>query len=248
MPPKKRTEDTQEKTFDEAIPEIINTLSEACMFCAIHRFLAHITISAAQKYFFVPQKIKEKRQRESEHAAARKKKKESKQQEDEMAGDKENNQDANSDGGQESIPFRVVKVTTYIEVIIPSLTQPKGRGKPTNQVLTRGPFFFETDISYDQFKLLVAQTLPAPPANLNWSKITWKYDVASCTPKPIADSLGYEAMVVALRERQKNHVIKVLTPPPAKSETVRQRILHSQCLGCSSVLLALVYGRRQRNS
>jgi hypothetical protein len=178
--------------------------------------------------------IQQKRRKVASQTKARKKKKEDGKQgkrnaHETIASDEDDKQEIISDielvDSPSSPPQHVVKVTTYIEVLIPSPTQPKTRNKAIPTVLTRGPFFFETNISFDEFKLLVAQNLPALPSSLNWSKMSWKYDVASCTPKPISDLLGYEAMIIALCEWKKNHIIKVLTPPPVKSEMVCQFML-----------------------
>lgn len=116
-----------------------------------------------------------------------------------------------------------LEITSYIDVLVPSPVVPKGRnaGKPATTAIPKGPFFFFHTSSFDDFKAAFAQCLPCPPANLDWNKINWKFDTPANSPlKRLSDAAGYKAMVKGIVDRKRNFVIRVMTPPPSKNETV----------------------------
>jgi hypothetical protein len=95
--------------------------------------------------------------------------------------------------------------------------------KKTNQdtSLQRGPFFFFGNTDFTSFQALLSKTLPCSATSLNWNKIMWKFDIpANSRPKNLSNQVGYEAMVSNIVERKKNYIVRILTPPPAKSETI----------------------------
>jgi hypothetical protein len=186
----------------------------------------------------VPPTIAEKKRKTAQSNVARKRKKL-------VSVDPE----ASSDGGDMAdLDSPSQKITAYIDVVV-TVQAVQGRKKPSSETISRGPFFFFDTTDFTSFQSLVAKTLPCSPSSLSWSKITWKFDTpANSRPKNLSNEAGYEAMVSGILERKKNYVVRILTPPPAKSETVHATSQSSSFYVYSDSRLALGNRRRQSYS
>jgi hypothetical protein len=163
----------------------------------------------------VPPAIAEKKRKAAEALAKWKAKK----QKEKSSNRQEEIEEPTTEG--DSTPEPSIKVTAYIDVIITQAV-PARKKQASSNALQRGPFFFFDNTTFQSFQSLVAKTLPCSPSALSWNKITWKFDTpANSQPKNLADHIGFEAMLSNVVERKKNYVVRILTPPPAKSDTVR---------------------------
>jgi hypothetical protein len=117
------------------------------------------------------------------------------------------------------------KITAYIHIQAPTSRQPSSsrfKGKkdlPPTQV--KGPCFFSTDHTYNQFKDIVAKALPCKLKLLPADKMYWKYEKPINDPKkPLPNINGYEAMVLSLKDHKANCVVTIFMPPPAVDDVV----------------------------
>lgn len=82
-------------------------------------------------------------------------------------------------------------------------------------VSIQGPCFFTTDNSFFEFRAILASTLPCRLSLLPSAQVQWKYEKPNNdTKKPLSNLSGYEAMVISLSERKKEHVVQIFMPPP----------------------------------
>jgi len=122
------------------------------------------------------------------------------------------------------------KITAYIHIQAPTSRQPpssrsKSKKEPP-QTQVKGPCFFSTDHTYNQFKDIIAKALPCKPKLLPADKMYWKYEKPINDPKkPLPNVNGYEAMVLSLKDHKANCVVVIFMPPPAADDVVS--IFHS---------------------
>jgi len=117
------------------------------------------------------------------------------------------------------------KITAYIHIQAPTSCQPpSSRSKSKKELLqtqVKGPCFFSTDHTYNQFKDIIAKALPCKPKLLPADKMYWKYEKPiNDAKKPLPNVNGYEAMVLSLKDHKANCVIVIFMPPPAADDVV----------------------------
>jgi len=166
---------------------------------------------------------REKRKRDEKKAAAQAAKVKTKSLFD------DDSDDSIGDNGAKRQKQEVVeqKVTVYIHVqsLAPAARQaPSSRSKgkvDTAPIVIRGPCFFQLDQSYNDFNGIIMKELPRKLQLLPTAHVTWKYEKPANNPKkPLSSAIGYEAMVMSLKERKSNHVIVVSMPPPKADDAV----------------------------
>jgi hypothetical protein len=97
------------------------------------------------------------------------------------------------------------KITAYIHIQAPTSTscQPSSlrskSKKDPPQTQIKGPCFFSTNDTYNQFKEIVAKALPCKLKLLPADKMYWKYEKPMNDPKkPLLNINGYEAIKFTL--------------------------------------------------
>ena len=139
--------------------------------------------------------------------------------------------DSIGDNGAKRQKQEVVKqkVPVYIHIHVQSLAPAahqasslRSKGKvDTAPIVIRGPFFFQLDQSYNDFNGIIMKELLCKLQLLSTAYVTWKYKKPANDPKkPLSSAIGYEAMVMSLKERKSNHVIVVSMPPPKADDAV----------------------------
>ncbi|KAI0061308.1 hypothetical protein BV25DRAFT_1826785 [Artomyces pyxidatus] len=119
--------------------------------------------------------------------------------------------------------------TAYILVEVPrvpALAPARGSSRskarasePTMSSVQRGPFFFPLSISYDSFLEALAASTPCGRDRLVVNKLFWRFDKPKNSGlKALSDSAGFKAMMKALNERNKDHVIHIHMPRPKENE------------------------------
>jgi hypothetical protein len=112
-----------------------------------------------------------------------------------------------------------IEVTVYIFIIIPPPPTIHIRGKstkpPPEQHRKRPPFFFDIDLSYEEFVAKVASATPCYPDAL--TRMMWKFEkpIRGDT-RPLTTETSYAAMIKQLRDKSKDHIINIYMPPPNK--------------------------------
>lgn len=119
------------------------------------------------------------------------------------------------------------KITAYIHVQAPISRQPSSSRskskKDAPQTQIKGPCFFSTDNTYNQFKKIVAKALPCKLKLLPADKMYWKYEKPMNDPKkPLPNINGYEAMLLSLKDHRANCVVTIFIPPPAADDVVSE--------------------------
>jgi len=121
----------------------------------------------------------------------------------------------------------IKKITAYIHIQAPTSRQPSSSRskskKDPPQTQIKGPCFFSTDDTYNQFKEIVAKALPCKPRLLPADKMYWKYEKPMNDPKkPLPNINGYEAMLLSLKDHKANCVVTIFIPPPTADDVVSE--------------------------
>lgn len=130
-------------------------------------------------------------------------------------------------------PDTAQKVTIYIEIHPPAPQQPSRAGKkPIRPIIKKGPAFFTLDDNFDEFKKIIAKTIPCKPKLLPIDKMEWRYEKPANDPKkPLVSAEGFEAMNISLLERKTGFVLYISIPPPKQDDAVSLiitfRLIHS---------------------
>jgi len=187
------------------------------------------TISAEQKLAEKNRKrrVREKKRRDEKKAAVNSNgKKKSCDSGDDLSEDEDTSCEvAPSTKKQKTAEPSTKKITAYIHIQAPTSRQPpssrsKGKKEPP-QIQIKGPCFFSTDHSYNQFKDIIAKALPCKLKLLPAAKMYWKYEKPINDPKkPLPNINGYEAMVMSLKDHKANCVVTIFMPPPAIDDVV----------------------------
>jgi hypothetical protein len=125
-------------------------------------------------------------------------------------------------------PDPPAKSIAYIHVHIPpppaSRIGKKSAKAPAPQIRVLGPFTFDSATTYDEFLGLLAKTTPCKIKGLVHPKIQWKFEKpANGQGKPLSNSTGFDAMMLALEEKTKERVVVVSMPPPIEIEEPKVR-------------------------
>ena len=120
-------------------------------------------------------------------------------------------------------PEAIQKVTLYVEIHPPAPQQSSRVSKKATArpVIKRGPAFFTLNNDFDEFKSIVAKTIPCKPKLLPIDKMEWRYEKpANDAKKPLVSAEGFEAMHLSLCERKAGFVIYISIPPPRQDDAV----------------------------
>ena len=114
------------------------------------------------------------------------------------------------------------KITAYIDIISPARS-----AKVKETTITRGPFFFTTETTHQEFLRLLATCADDGNAvpnvvSINQAQLLWKLNVpANDKKKPLANGQGYQAMIGILTnrltEKSKDSTITLIMPPLLKN-------------------------------
>jgi hypothetical protein len=127
-----------------------------------------------------------------------------------------------------------VKVTAYIYIQEPPQPAARSIGRQksrleTRPVVPKGPFFFYTDQTYDNFKRVLAKELPCKLKLLPSDQMMWRYEKPANNPKkPLSSISGYEALVISLAGKKSDHVICISMPPPKADSEVSPLSVNQQ--------------------
>ncbi|KAG6377371.1 hypothetical protein JVT61DRAFT_15167 [Boletus reticuloceps] len=121
--------------------------------------------------------------------------------------------------------------TVYLQVWSTGITTvPKRPGRAANMTTTttsvsKGPFKLDTSCSFSMLQRKVANTLPCHEALLPVSQFEWKFDdePRGAPRKRIADDVGFEALVAAIKKRgtTRNVIVWLHLPTPTQDEDNR---------------------------
>jgi len=114
-----------------------------------------------------------------------------------------------------------VKVLMYVNVETPPPpVHVTGRvAKPLGPKITvRGPFAFQSNISYADFLSIVAKGVGTRSTNcIIRAEMQWRFDrPANAAKRPVTNGEGYEAMITTILTKSKDYTITVSIPPPTK--------------------------------
>ena len=135
-------------------------------------------------------------------------------------------------------------ITAYIDIISPARST-----KVKESTISRGPFFFTTETTHQEFLRLLAAACAddsntAPNvASINQAVLLWKLNVpANDKKKPLANGQGYQAMIGILSnrltEKSKDSTITLIMPPLLKNTNavcifILQLLYTYKCVGVS---------------
>ena len=107
------------------------------------------------------------------------------------------------------------------------------RGKQTSSTSTRltqcNPFIFTVKDDFDTFIDTVAKAANCLPWHLAQSRLRWRFEtLANLQPKLIANEVGYQAMIQAVKTHRKDQVVFLFVPQPTLPEQVRHNV--SKCM------------------
>ena len=95
------------------------------------------------------------------------------------------------------------------------------KSAPSTATIQRGPFFFNVDDAFMDFKSKLAASLPCKESLLPLGQLQWHYEKpASDKRKPLVDEAGFKAMQTSLRDRKRDLVVNIHMPPPKRDDTV----------------------------
>jgi hypothetical protein len=120
-------------------------------------------------------------------------------------------------------PDTVQKVTIYVEIHPPAPQQSSrvGGKKSIRPIIKKGPAFFTLNDDFDEFKKIIAKTIPCKPKLLPVDKMEWRYEKPANDPKkPLVSAEGFEAMNISLLERKTGFVLYISIPPPKQDDAV----------------------------
>lgn len=125
------------------------------------------------------------------------------------------------------------KVTIYVEIHPPAPQQSSKSGKKSiRPIVKRGPAFFTLNDNFDEFKKIIAKTIPCKPKLLPIDKMEWRYEKPANDPKkPLVSAEGFEAMNISLLERKTGFVLYISIPPPKQDDAVS--LVNSSCVASS---------------
>lgn len=138
------------------------------------------------------------------------------------------------------------EITAYIFVsnsTSGSVVRRSGAGQqsaPSTATIQRGPFFFNVDDTFMDFKSKLAASLPCKESLLPVGQLQWHYEKpATDKRKPLVDEAGFKAMQTSLRERKKDLVVNIHMPPPKQDNTVCVSLF---CYYFTDAAIAMGYG------
>jgi hypothetical protein len=114
------------------------------------------------------------------------------------------------------------KVLMYVNVEMPPpppVHVTSRVAKPLGPKITvRGPFTFQSNISYADFLLIVAKGVGTRSTNcIIRAEMQWRFDrLANAAKRPVTNREGYEAMITTILTKSKDYAITVSIPPPTK--------------------------------
>ena len=117
----------------------------------------------------------------------------------------------------------IQKVTIYIEIHppVPQQSSRVSKKLTARPVIKKGPAFFTLDDDFDEFKNIIAKTIPCKPKLLPIDKMEWRYEKpANDAKKSLVSAEGFEAMQLSLREHRAGFVLYISIPPPKQDEAV----------------------------
>jgi hypothetical protein len=115
-----------------------------------------------------------------------------------------------------------VKVLMYVNVETPPPPPVRVAGRVTKlpgpKITVRGPFAFQSNISYADFLSIVAKGVGTRSANcIVRAEMQWRFDrPANAAKRPVTNEEGYEAMITTILTKSKDYAITVSIPPPTK--------------------------------
>ena len=89
---------------------------------------------------------------------------------------------------------------------------------PGPKITVRGPFTFQSNISYANFLSIVAKGVGMCSANcIVQAEMQWRfYRPANTAKRLVTNEEGYEAMITTILTKSKDYAITVSIPPPTK--------------------------------
>ena len=113
--------------------------------------------------------------------------------------------------------IRVLKPTPALPPSRPRARQPKAN--PETLYITRGPFKFSSNCSFDDFLSILSQTLPCPSANIVLDKTEWKPQTpANRAMLPLGGAVGFEVLQEQISECKDKTVILCMPGPRKPAE------------------------------
>jgi hypothetical protein len=115
------------------------------------------------------------------------------------------------------------KVTIYVEIHPPAPQQSSRAAKKSTRpmIIKKGPAFFTLNDDFDEFKKIIAKTIPCKPKLLPVDKMEWRYEKpANDLKKPLVSVEGFEAMNISLLECKTGFVLYISIPLPKQDDAV----------------------------
>ncbi|KAJ7880569.1 hypothetical protein B0H14DRAFT_3434438 [Mycena olivaceomarginata] len=113
------------------------------------------------------------------------------------------------------------ELTGYIHVLkpLPALPPPKSRStksKPEVPYISRGPFNFDSNCSFDSFVTILATSLPCAPSHIVLEKTEWKPQTpANRPPLPLGGEIGFKVLLKQIGA-SRDKIVIISMPGPRK--------------------------------
>jgi hypothetical protein len=89
--------------------------------------------------------------------------------------------------------------------------------QPAPKITRRGPFIFDSNVTYEDFLAMVAKGAGTCNGCLVHASMEWCFDKPSTSSRMlIMNQVGFEVMVASVCERNKDRMIIISMPPPMK--------------------------------